>query len=83
MHGLQEMPRLRTVMLIGAEVQKLWQLALRRNADMIIALGIRWVPTYYRGPNALRRAAHGERAARNASLKNAYKIVADVLEKDA
>ena len=65
------MPRLGAVMLIGAEAQKSWQLALRHNADMIIALGIRWVPTNLPGPNALRTAVPGERAARNASLKNA------------
>ena len=50
---------------------------------MILARGIRWVPTCHTSPSALQTAVPGERAARNASLKNAYAIVADVLEKDA
>jgi len=80
---MREMPRLRAVMLMGSQAQKSWQLVLRHHADMILARGIRWVPTYHPSPSALQTAVPGERAARNASLNNAYAIVADVLEKDA
>ena len=80
---LREMPRLRAVMLMGSEAQKSWQLLLRHHADMITVRGIRWVPTFHPSPNALQTAVPGERTARNASLRNAYAIVADVLRKDA
>ena len=49
---------------------------------MILARGICWVPTYHPSPSALQTAVSGKRAARNASIKNAYAIVADVLEND-
>ena len=69
-------------MLMGSEAKKSWQLLLRRPAQMITARGIRWVPTYHPSPSAWRTSLPGEREAWNASLKNAYAIVADVLERN-
>jgi hypothetical protein len=73
------LPGLRVVTLHGAAAAKGWKLFLRQHYGVIERQGIVWLETYHTSRQALQTPDPVERELREASIRNAFALVAAVM----